>query len=155
MKKKHKIILVAVLVIIVSLIMREMGIIDVNLYKSQSKATHTQTMARRGNTSGSFTVVINWKRSEHEADGANENVISVNLSKFEVAGSTWLPFYKNAKASYAFDYGTPGGNIGGDLKGKVAMRVSGLCSHKKLVELIKKKVEKQINQYFQQQLKAK
>ena len=155
MKKKHKIILVAVLIITVSFVVREIGIIDVNLYKSQSNTTYTQTMAKQGNTSGSFTVVINWKPGEHASDSANENVITANLTELKVAGNTWLPFYKNANASYHFEYSTHSGNISGDLKGQVAMSVSGLCSRKKLVELIKKDVEKHINQYFQQQLKGK
>jgi len=155
MKKKHKIVLVAVLIIIVSLVMREMGIIDFNLYKSQSNAKYTQTMAKRGDTSGSFTVVINWRREGQEPDAANENVITANLTELKVAGNTWLPFYKNAKTSYRFDYNTLTGNIKGNLKGEVTMRVLGMCSHRKLVGLIKKEAEKQINQYFEERLKGK
>jgi len=37
----------------------------------------------------------------------------------------------------------------------VTMRVSGICSHSKLVELMKKEIEKNINQYFEERLKVK
>ena len=155
MKKKHKIIFVAVLVLIAVLVLREIGIIDVHLYESQSKVHHIGTMATQGNTSGSFDVVINWKKSNHGSYNASENIIMVNLNKFHVSGNTWLPFYKNARASYDFDYGTRSGNIEGDIQGEVTMRVSGICSHRKLVELMKKEIEKNINQYFEERLKVK
>jgi len=155
MKKKHKIIFVVVLVLIAVLVLRETGIIDFHLYKSQSKAHHTGTMATQGNTSGSFDVAINWKKSNHESYNTSENIIMVNLNKFHVSGNTWWPFHKNGTASYDFDYSTRSGNIKGDIQGKVTMRVSGICSHSKLVELMKKEIEKNINQYFEERLKAK
>lgn len=155
MKKKHKIIFVAVLVLIAVLVLREIGIIDVHLYESQSKAHHIGTMTTQGNTSGSFDVVINWKKSNHGSYSASENIIMVNLNKFHVSGNTWWPFHKNATASYDFDYGTRSGNIKGDIEGEVTMRVSGICSHSKLVELMKKEIEKNINQYFEERLKVK
>lgn len=153
MKKKHKILFVAALVLVAVLALREIGVIDVHLYKSQSKSNHTETMATQGSTSGSYDVMINWKKKNNEPYNANENIIVVNLIKFDVSGNSWLPFYKNATVSYGFGYSTKSGNIKGDIHGEVTMRASGICSHKRFVELFKKDIEKSINKYFEERLK--
>jgi hypothetical protein len=74
----------------------------------------------------------------------------------EVTGNAWVPFYKTFEVACAssFEAASPDGQyvFEGDLTGTTQVKVIGLCSQRKALELVQDDIVKTVQTYFEKQL---
>jgi hypothetical protein len=164
MTKKRIALIVAGCLFLCLVVLREIGVIDVNLYRSALAATQTATMGQttRGEEKHfSYHLAV---KSQNETLGSYFHSYN-NLPPIEVeatleepvySGNYFLPFAKTFRMTYSCTFSTttsPSEHaVNGKIQGEVTAKIRGLCSCRKARELAFEEAKKQVLSYLQNQL---
>ncbi len=165
MTKKRVLIVLSGLLILL-FILREVGILNVNLYTSAISASQKASMSHSHASSeeeGAFSYHLTVKHGkdtlfEHTLthDGMPPIEIKVVLDEPEYSGNYVAPLFKNFTMPYHCTFSTPDskGNheIDGKIDGEVNARIRGLCSRAKAKQLAFDYAKDQITEYLTKQL---
>lgn len=164
MKKKKRTLLIICGIVIGLVVLREIGIVDVNLPISKLSSSHKSSMSR--SYSGqekrfSYHLTVRHKDEivfSHTLQYGNlpEIEIEAILEEPIYTGNFLVPLYKDFKMTYLCNYNTlksPSGHkVAGKIEGEVNAKIYGLCSRRKAKELAFEKAKEQIVSYLQEQL---
>lgn len=160
--KKKRILLIIGGVLVCLLILRETGVLDINLYHSAMTSSQSATKSQTNpgeEKRFSYHVVVN-----HKTQGVSGQMFHYdNLPPIEIeatledpvySGNFVLPFVKNFEMTYQCEFTTtksPSGHeVEGQIKGQVSAKIYGFCTRAKAKELAFEQATKQITSYFQQ-----
>ena len=164
MKRKKLTLLVIGCVLLCLVVLREIGVVDVNLYKSILSTSQSSTKSQTNpgeNKHFSYHLIVKHKletlfRHTYMYDNLPPIEIEATQEAPVYSGNYVLPFVKNFKMTYQCEFTTtksPSGHtVEGQLKGEVTAKVHGFCSRMKAKELAFEEAKKQIASYFQTQL---
>jgi len=164
MKRKKLALLVIGCVVLCLAVLREIGVVDVNLYRSalSTSQSSSKSQVRSGQEeSFSFHLTLKHKNEtllnhSHSYNGLPPIEIEATLADPVYSGNCVLPLAKNFKLAYQCEFTTtksPSGHeVNGKIEGQVTATIHGLCSRKKAKELAFDEAKKQIASYFQKQL---
>lgn len=161
---KKKIIIVVTFILVAIIVFRQIGWLDINLYKSQiginqSIATHKNTDSKE---SYSFNLAFKYQDkiiSQYAYDDGKSPRISIDccLEEVNYSGNYRLPFFKTFKVKYKCSVtsvkSASGINPGGTVEGNIDARIIGLCSSKKVKDIILKEITRLVMDVLPQNLK--
>ena len=161
MKRGKRILLIVLCVLLCLFVLREIGIVDVNLYKSRlsNKYSHTKNHVNLGQEKH-FSYHVTLKQGseiignyQHSYDNLPQVEIEAVLDEPIYSGNYALPFVKNFKMTYLCNFTTMksagGHEIKGQIKGEVEGEIRGFCSRRKAKELAFEKAKKQMTDFCQ------
>ena len=163
-RKKKKILLIIGCAFLCLVVLREFGILDVNLHKSLFSTS--QFVIKRYENAGEKTKHFSYSVTvKHQNEivfthtQIHDNLppieVEVIINKPVYQGNFFMPLIKDFKMSYLGEYKTtdsPNGyGLNGEIKGDVTAKILGLCSRKKAKDLAFNEAKKQIESYFQSQ----
>jgi hypothetical protein len=164
MKRKKILLFVVACILLCLVVLREAGLVDINLYKSMLSISQSSNKTRTNSGQEkhfSYHLTIKHNNETLYSDTYSHNnlpAIDIEATLFETnySGNSVLPFFKNYKMTYQCEFKTTNSPIGhtvdGMIDGVVTAKVHGLCSHRKAKELTFEGAKKQLISYFQKQL---
>jgi len=164
MKRKKLALLVICCLLLSFVVLREIGVVDVNLYKSILSASQSASMDQSGPSQEkhfSYHLTIKYKNKilhndTHLYNNLPPIEIEATLEEPVYSGNCVLPLVKTFKMTYQCEFITTksssGRTVEGTVEGEVTAKVHGLCSRRKAKELTFEEAKKQIVSYFQKQL---
>jgi hypothetical protein len=163
MKRKKLALLVLGCVFLCLVILREIGLVDVNLYKSMLSTSQSSNMTQvnRGQEEH-FRYHLTIKHNSetlhnhtHSYDNLPRIDIEVVLEEPSYSGNWVLPLVKTFKMTYQCEFTTKDTQnvhaVNGNIEGEVTAKIHGLCSRRKAKDLAFEEAKKQIASYFQKQ----
>ena len=161
MKKGKWILLIIVGLLLCLMILREAGIIHVNVYKSMFSSSHSSSKSRVniGQQEG-FSYHVTLKCADqiigdymHTYNNLPPIEIEAVLDEPVYSGSYAVPLVKHIKMTYQCSYKTTrssdGREVDGQIKGQVEGRIDGFCSRNYAKQLAFNQAKKQIATYLQ------
>lgn len=152
---RKKIIITFSLILCVVVILRQVGLLDINLYKSQI-GTNQSIITSKGTDSKekySFHMVFKNQDKilgEHIYDDGKSLPINIesNLLEVNYSGNYRLPFFKSFKVKYKCDIRTLNStsdvNVSGKIEGEINAKFIGLCSVRKVKAVILEEITKSV-----------
>lgn len=164
MKSRKWGLLIAGALILCFVVLREIGVIDVNWYKSMLSASQKVSLSEQ--YSGhqkhfSYDLTIQYKsqtlkRHSHAYDNQPPIEIKAVIEEPVYSGSYVWPLVKNFTMTYRCTFDTTnsqgGRKVAGKIEGEIKATVHGLCSQRKAKELAFGEAKNQIVTYLQTQL---
>ena len=153
---KKKIIIVVAFVIGITIILRQIGWLDINLYKSEFGNNQSLYTSKKNiDTKESFSFNLAFKNQDKILaqliyDDSKSSPISIEckLEEMVYSGNYRLPFYKVFKVKYKCDITTVKSdldkNVEGKVEGDINAKIIGLCSTKKVKDVIIKEITKSV-----------
>ena len=161
MKRGKSVLLIVFCVLICLVVLREIGIVDVNLYKSRLSNNYSHTMSRvNPGREKHFSYNVTLKKGsevignyQHSLENLPGVEIEAVLGEPIYSGNYALPFVKDFRMTYVCEFTTTksagGHEVEGQIKGEVEGKIHGFCSRKKAKGLAFAEAEKQIASFFQ------
>lgn len=178
--KKTKVLLITsviLLVIILIMVLREVGVIELYYYKSTQKFDQNSTQIKNGDTGKNYEITIilkdgekvlnRFRQSQSHVIASNEenclegakksqnqkvNIeVEANIIKLNYTGNYYLPFYKKFRLEYICDLITVSENdfdMSGNIKGYADISVKGVCSTRRARGIAYDHAIEQINKYL-------
>lgn len=137
--RKRKTLKILAIVLLLLAVSRELGLIELNFYKAQSRSSTSLTTHGTPRGDVSFEIALHHEGEELRrhlyirGDGDPETV-SLDLS-LTWDGWTWVPLYKSFALRYECSITSTSRFIGGNADGRVTFQVTGFCSRLKAQEL--------------------
>ncbi|MHC4498380.1 MAG: hypothetical protein ACYS9T_04700 [Planctomycetota bacterium] len=172
MSRTKKAVLIMGVLILVITVLRESGIVDINLYQTKSQEDYTSSITRRNTPDHypfeGFTINLNdnidsgIKKALEKIKGSpDKNGLTFNITSFEeeITGPLYLPLYKTPRASYECEFEAKGQhnsrefNLSGKVSGDVKFQILFICSGNKARGLIYQAIAKHITKTFENELK--
>lgn len=162
-REGRRVLLIICCVLLCLVILREIGIVDVHLYKSVLLASQsaTKTHLHTGQEKQvSYHLTVKHRRETfhthtHSYNNLPPIEIEAVLEEPVYSGNFSLPLIKNFKMPYLCAYETTnspsGSQISGRIEGEVNVSIRGFCSRRKAKEVALQEAKKQITSYFQKQ----
>jgi hypothetical protein len=160
MKKKKLILFIVFCTLLCLLIFREIGIVNINLYKS-TLSNSSSSIKRQINhgQEKNFSHIVNLQHNGRQIDTSTHFFNNLEPIKIEAileevvySGNYYLPLVKNFKMTYQCTYRTVesanGHKVEGKITGEMKGRIQGFCSRRKAKELAFFEAKKQIMSYF-------
>ena len=164
MMRKKTALIVAGCLLLCLVVLREIGVIDANLYRSTLSATQTAVIGQtsRGEEKHfSYHLTIKQKNKTLDSHSHSYNnlppiEIEATLEEPVYSGNCTLPFMKNFRMKYVCEFTTATSpterTVHGKIDGEVTAKIQGLCSRRKARALAFEEAKKQVASYLQQQL---
>lgn len=153
---KKKIIIVAAFIFGITIIFRQVGWFDINLYKSELGNTQSiYTSKKNIGTKESFSYILTLRNqdkilTQHIYDDGKSPRISIEckLEEMNYSGNYRLPFYKVFKVEYKCNIITvepdSGKSVKGKVEGDINAKIIGLCNTKKVKDIVLKEITKSV-----------
>lgn len=154
---KRKIIIAIAFIIGITVILRQVGLLDINFYKSWIGTNQRIVTGKRysnSNKSFSFNLVLKNQDeilAQHlNVDGESSPSVDIECRLEEIlySGNYRLPLYKTFKVKYKCEITTVKSvsniSANGTIEGDINARIIGLCSTKKVRDIIRKEITKSI-----------
>jgi hypothetical protein len=164
MMRKRRALIVIGCLLLCFVVLREIGVVDTNLYKSTLSASQTAVIAQtsRGEEKH-FSYHLAIKHENEMVDNHSHSYnnlppieIEATLEEPVYSGNCTLPFMKNFRMTYLCTFTTVKSPterlVHGKINGEVTARIHGLCSRRKARELAFEEAKRQVVSYLQQQL---
>lgn len=163
-QRKKKVFLITGVIVLCLIVLREIGIVDVNLYKSAIRSNYTASKSQHNLGSEkrfSYVVKIKYEQETissftHNHDNLPQIEIEVILEKPIYSGNFAMPLIKNFRMTYRCAFSTtesPSGlMVNGSINGDITAKIQGICSRSKAKALAFEDAKKQIQSYLQKQL---
>lgn len=153
MKKKVVIIIAVIICIIV--ILRQIGWLDLNLYKSEIGINQSIATSKNIGSSESYSFNLTLKHQEsilgiytYEDGKTPKTSIECRIGDITYSGNYRLPFYKVFKVNYKCDTVTVESvsdvNVHGTVQGEINAKIIGLCSVRKVKEIVFNEITKSV-----------
>ena len=164
MKRKRWLLLVVVAFLLLVIFLRELGVLDWNLYKSEVATDRVATSVLNtpvgAGPAVSYDLSISYESEQisttsHRVGGTPTLEIDVDLVP-TVSGNYWVPFYKSFSVEYSTSFESSAEDtqysLHGDITGSVDLTIIGLCTRRKALELAREEIVGGTQDYFEDQL---
>lgn len=136
MTTRRKVLLGIAALLVLLLVLRELGVVDMSLYTSSAEWRFTSTYGdgeRPEDPGGGFayTTRTDPARRTVQLEGSTGSgpVDSIGrLTRFDVEGLTWVPLHKTGRATFAAEITATKGWLAGAVEGEISLTVTGPCS---------------------------
>jgi hypothetical protein len=153
---KKKIIIVVAFILGITIILNQIGWLDINLYKSELGSNQSLYTSKKNiGTKESFSFNLTFKnqdkiQAQHTYEDGKSPPISIEcrLEEMVYSGNYRLPFYKVFKVEYKCNIITvepdSGKSVEGKVEGDINAKIIGLCNSKKVKDIVLKEITKSI-----------
>lgn len=164
MKKKKKILRAIGCAFLALVLLREVGVLDLNFYQSKLSASQSSTLSQMrpgGRKQFSYHLTMKYGnktigRQTHTYNNLPPIEMEATLEEPVYSGNDVLPLAKHFDMTYRFKLTTAKPpqehTVAGEINGKVTATIYGFCSRRKARELAFKEAKEQITSYLQSQL---
>lgn len=160
-KYRNKLIIFILSCILVLILLRSFGVIDLNLYKSELKSNENASMGLVGEL-GSYDIVFEYNgKTVYNYSVLRNNIepipVRVKINSYKYNGNYYMPFFKKFSMEYNCTFSTTkdanskvfegNGDLDGKIEGIIQAEVKGLCSIRKAKVISEEKALEAIRKY--------